>query len=142
MAPFRFSRGDKYLQAVRGCSLRLSEDIQALPLRRISVQLLTSVQTFSRFSAEPNNLLIWIRFLWGTHLEFCRAVGKCPVRCSPWSHLKDKHPGAVSLTRSMELCGALVGAERAGVRFYVLLCHLRAVGCYGALVNGIVKLSR
>lgn len=40
------------------------------------------------------------------------------------------------------LCGALVGAERAGVRFYVLLCHLRAVGCYGALVNGIVKLSR
>lgn len=82
----------------------------------------------------------------GKQHEFCRAVGKCPARCSPWSHLKDKHLGGGQLHALPGalwcLCGALTGAERAGVRFYVLLCHLRAVGCYGALVNGIVKLSR
>ena len=78
------------------------------------MQLLTSVQTFSRFSAEPNNLLIWIRSSWGTPLlKISDAVGKSPVRCSPWSHLKDKHLGAVSFTRSMELCGASVVPSQA-----------------------------
>lgn len=63
------------------------------PCAGSSVQLLTSVQIFSRFSPEPNNLLTWIRSSRGAHLEFCCAVGKCPVRCSPWSHPKDKHLG-------------------------------------------------